>query len=243
MKNKKAKQTFANLPKFGCLYEGLLHIRTSYGRFSKTDTKEPTMKNKISIFFYLVCFNVVAQQNSITPNEEKRTFKNQGEQENYWAENFFKKEYKEEHHIKFTGQIVVQNSSSILFDNKTLQIWGTNRELFKIFENGIFYPQLLIGYEPAKKEIIPENVATNNLLNNLLQPSDTLKVSSFEELKFLESSPKVKRFRCWVYWPGSANPQVYLLELKNDKADDKTNFDFFIKEARLTFLKGAWIIL
>ncbi len=36
LKKQKAKQTFANLPKFGCTHEGLLRIYTSWWQFCRT---------------------------------------------------------------------------------------------------------------------------------------------------------------------------------------------------------------
>ena len=40
-----------------------------------------------------------------------------------------------------------------------------------------------------------------------------------------------------------ANPQVYLFELTNEKANEKTDWKSFIKNAKLTFVKEGWIII
>ena len=40
-----------------------------------------------------------------------------------------------------------------------------------------------------------------------------------------------------------ANPQVYLFELRNENATEKTDWEKWIKGSKLTFLKDGWIII
>lgn len=78
---------------------------------------------------------------------QKKEFKNQGDQENYWAEELFEQKYIEQSFEKFKGSISIIDKSNIEFDNKGLEFWSVKPELLEIFTEGIFYPQIIIGYE------------------------------------------------------------------------------------------------
>jgi len=79
------------------------------------------------------------------------------------------------------------------------------------------------------------------LFYNMTQ-NDTLTIGEFEELKFLSTTPTIKRFRFWEYRKWSANPQVYFIELTNTFANTSTDLASFINGATLTFVKQGWII-
>lgn len=150
--------------------------------------------------------------------ELKPPFKNQGEQENYWAQEHFKQKYLRQKHSRFTGNITVQNDSIMNFNFSILRIvTNKNNYYINIFKNGLIYPQLL-----NRKD---------------------LGISSVEELDFLSDNPKVKRFRFWAWQNNSRNPQVYLFELTNTKTDNHTSFGDFCKGATLTYLKDGWIVI
>ena len=188
--------------------------------------------------------NIYSQSDNLQAPCEERYFSNQGEQEDCWAAEFFKKEPTESYYLRFDGEINVENQNTINFGNKYLTYWDSENSLEKIFTNGIFYPQMLIGYDKVLK--LPPNDSLTlgeKLLAKLKDGSDTLKISNFEELKFLRTSPLIRKFRFWVYHSGTMNPQVYFIKLRNDKATTDTNIEDFIYGARLTFLKGAWIII
>lgn len=187
----------------------------------------------LCLFIFLVGFS------------QKREFKNQGEQENYWAEIVFEKDYKKQQYNKFNGNIEIVNDNKIKFDNKTL-IVHCQKEFLPIFTSGIFYPQLIIGNgennkilsKEEEEKLSPQDRFIYNLNRN-----DSFSVSIFEELSFLSKSPKIKRFRFWNSRPGSANPQVYFIELTNEKANEKTSLEKFIQNAELTFIKAGHIII
>jgi hypothetical protein len=194
---------------------------------------------KKNVFYLLLLFVFIA-------NGQKKEFKNQGEQENYWAEQLFEKEYVKQSFEKFQGKITTIDKTNITFDNKTLEFWDTKTELLQIFTDGIFYPQILIGKEEnikikSEEELKLLNQNESYLYN--LKRNDKLRISSFEELDFLSKSPKVKRFRFWNYSFGSMNPQVYFIELTNENAKEDTELSLFIRNAKLTFVKGGWIIM
>src|SRR3954463_16615440 len=94
------------------------------------------MRYKLSIILFLI---------TICVNAQAREFKNQGEQEDFWTEELFKNEYKEQAFEKFIGNISIIDENTVVFDNKTLYILTSSSEIREIFTAGIFYPQLLIG--------------------------------------------------------------------------------------------------
>ncbi|GLB48735.1 hypothetical protein [Neptunitalea lumnitzerae] len=144
-------------------------------------------------------------------------FTNQGEQEDYWAQELFKKEYTKKQYSKFVGEITNTGNKIRFGKFQFVELFDSNSDYNMIFEKGLFYPDIL-------------NVISLN-------------IGSLEELKFLSDNPKVKRFRFWLYRPNMANPQVYVFELTNYKATEKTDWKSFIKDAQLTFVKDGWIIL
>lgn len=171
-------------------------------------------------------------------------FANQGEQEDYWAEKLFYEKYKKETYKRFAGDIIVIDNNHIKFGNKILRGYFSP-ELKRIFTQGIFYPQIISGDSVVSKKNIEEiNKMTDGqrFFYNMTQ-NDTLHIGEFEELKFLSKSPTIKRFRYWKYRKGSANPQVFFIELTNMAADKSTDMENFIKGATLTFVKDGWIVM
>lgn len=176
---------------------------------------------------------------------QKREFKNQGEQENYWAEILFEKEYKKQNYNKFNGKIEIISDNKIKFENKDLIIYCP-KEYLSIFTTGIFYPQLVIGNTENNKILSSEEqkkLSSKERLKYNLNRNDSFSISAFEELAFLTKSPKTKRFRFWNIRPGFANPQVYFIELTNEKATEKTLLQEFIQNAQLTFIKAGHIVI
>ena len=178
------------------------------------------MRYLILILILTLTLNCKSQKSTVINEpitELKPPFNTQGEQEDYWAQELFKKEYKKKYYSKFNGEITrVENK--IRFEKvQYIELLDTNPEYNLIFEKGLLYPDILGGLG--------------------------LKIGSLEELNFLSNNPKVKRFRFWLYQWNSANPKVYLFELTNDKANEKTSWKSFLKNAKLTFIKDGWIII
>jgi len=185
------------------------------------------------IFNFFVCFS------------QNREFKNQGEAENFWAEKIFEKEYSRQQYDKFNGKIEVINDNEIKFENKTL-IVHCPKEYLSIFTTGIFYPQLIIGNEENNNILSSEEfekLSPEDKLKYSLSRNDSFNVSVFEELTFLNKSPKIKRFRFWNSRPGFANPQVYFIELTYGNAKKNTSLESFLKKAQLTYIKAGHIII
>ena len=89
----------------------------------------------IIILLTLTFISVDAQT---TDNKTKREFKNQGEQEDYWAEQLFEKEYSKKHFDKFKGDIVI-NGDGFIYGDKTFVVVNTPKELKSIFSSGLFW--------------------------------------------------------------------------------------------------------
>lgn len=201
------------------------------------------MKSITTIISLFMALSLNAQNSTVI---EAKDFKNQGEAEVYNSKKLFEEEYTKQTFEKFKGVISIESKSTIKFDDKTLLIWAFEPALLKIFTDGIFYPQLILGYEenlPVKTKKELDSLSKQKQLTYFLTRNDTLNISDFEELKFLSKSPKVKRFRFWVFHSGFMNPQVYFIELTNNKATKRTDIEAFISNAELTFLKAAWIII
>lgn len=171
----------------------------------------------------------------------KPPFQNQGEQEDYWAQEVFKNEYKKSKYEKYFGEIENIDNEKLIYDNKSFILYGVNDTLIKIFTEGILYPQLIDGGNSEIQK--SDTLSASIFLISEYARTDYLKITNLEELIFLSDSPKVKRFRFWLNRHTSSNPQVYLLELTNKDADSKTDLKEFIENSQLTFLKEAWIII
>lgn len=174
------------------------------------------MKIIIAVLSTMFCFglaNVFAQagqkHDTVAPK-----FENQGEQEVYWARQFFKREYKEQKFERFKGTIISVDDT-IVFLKDTLSIFNTDAELKAIFLNGILYPALIGGN----------------------------RISDIEELKTADLPPQKKRFALLLYHKLFLNPTKCFFELKNEQATASTGLTEFIKNANLTFFKLGWIMI
>jgi hypothetical protein len=199
------------------------------------------MKPLVIILF--LTFAILCQSQEST--ELKPPFKNQGEQEDYWAQELFKKEYKKTTYKVYTEKIERIDISKFTYDNKSFNVSVANKAIELIFTKGVLYPQLISGYttEPRKSDKELDSLSNTERYFYELKRGDNLTITDLEELTFLSGSPKVKRFRFWLSGPKSANPQVYLFELTNEKATEKTTLKKFIKNSKLTFLKAGWIVI
>ena len=171
----------------------------------------------ISLFFFVGCKPLTN-----TNPRHYSSFRNQGEQEDYWAKQLFEKEYKKYEYSKFSEEIKT-NNSEIQFGKiqciKYSDYSDSEYNKYKlIFEKGLLYPDIL--------------------------GVDTLDICCLKELTFLSNSPKIKRFR-FLLWETIGdtiimNPNVYLFELTNEKANIATGWEIFIENAKLTFIKYGW---
>lgn len=193
------------------------------------------------------------QVNTKKSTELKPPFKNQGEQENYWAQEFFKTKYEKQFYEKFSNDITETAINEIeeideiqlFYDNKSFKIYGIDKSLKLIFKKGLLYPQLFSGFstEPRKSEKELDSLSVSERVFYEMSRGDNLTISNLEELEFLSDSPKVKRFRFWLMFPKTVNPRVYLFELTNENADKNTELKEFLENSELTFLKVSNILI
>ncbi|MBS1528820.1 MAG: hypothetical protein JSU01_00815 [Bacteroidetes bacterium] len=187
-----------------------------------------------------------AQARANSSDTTKHEFKNAGEQENYWAEQLFKNEYQKRHFKKFHGEIII-NGNHYQYGSQVLTVYAPE-EFKPLFREGILYPDIIHGYFKPDKRIKIELSKTDTAkanpvpIKSILKP-DSLSLSAFEELKFLEKSPHQKRFRFWMFRKGFANPSVYFIELTNNKATRDTPISEFVQGVHLTFVEGGWVII
>jgi hypothetical protein len=213
------------------------------------------------IVFYLIVVSTNAQV--LTTNDApsnpsmtiKRDFKNAGEQEEYWAAELFKNSYKQQQYKKYNGTIL-NIKDGYCFKDVVLIVYKGNG-FREIFEKGIFYPEVLhrafdYGLKSKVRPSIDSGKYTTKDTDTPtttakamfdFPKTDTLKITDFEELKFLETTPKQRRFRFWLFTQGFGNPTVYFIELTNKQATVKTSITEFIKGAELTFCKEGWLII
>jgi hypothetical protein len=166
-----------------------------------------------------------AQQNpaGVSHIQQKDTthFENQGDQERYWTKQYFLLKYKLQHYDKYKGKVAQDEHSNFLYGNDSISVVKDDPILKAILLSGLLYPKLFSEFLYVK--------------------SPRVTLDDIEELPQLSTSPKVKRFK-YLLWPkGMLNPSVYLIEITNNNANNKTSLINFIKEAELTFLAQSWI--
>lgn len=196
----------------------------------------------ISILIILSSISVNAQ---ITVNEIKNGFKNQGEQENYWAEEAFKTKYKKQFFKRFHGTISLVNETTFTYRDRTLIVNDTNIELKTICKIGLLYPEIITGklrYKPlTKKELTAMTSEQKQLYDMVIQ--DGLTISNLEELRFLNTIPQIKRYSFLLFEKGFSNPTICYMELTNERALPSTSVVSFIEGSKLTFFKRGSIII
>ncbi|MBE9584075.1 hypothetical protein IM792_06425 [Mucilaginibacter sp. JRF] len=166
----------------------------------------------LSLFFCFLSLNGFSQ-NQLNDTDTPE-FKNQGEQEDYWAQKFFQKEYKELKYKAFAGNIT-HIDNVFIFGRDSIIVSDSDEKMNLIFSKGLLYPEIIFGYH----------------------------VSDIEELDFIKTSPKKRRFRFLLYTKGMHNPTVCFFELSNPKANGNMDMRDFIQNSTLTFFKRGWIMM
>ena len=189
-------------------------------------------KNVIIILFTLLtflmfqsCFNKLTRSGSLN-NKKSETpkFKNQGAKEKYDIKQIFMTRYQTQSFNNYAGKINIlntNNSSLISFDSVCVRLYledGKNKY------NKIFMTDLLSDQLPGLK-----------------WKNDTISVSNLEYLNYTNNLPTQRRFSFLVHNGFMLNPSVILIELTNKNSNRYTDFDKFIKGAKLTFFLNAWI--
>ncbi|MBK1896932.1 hypothetical protein [Chryseobacterium paridis] len=153
----------------------------------------------------------------------------------------FKNDYKKKTYPRFEGKIIVKDTQ-IQFDDKTIFYDKSDKTTGLILQQGLIYPQLLTDYQMEK--FIDESTDKTQKRFLRLQKNpragfdvNNVKLSNTVELAFVESNPKVKRFRMTCKDNKLGNLIQYLFELTNKNAGKETAMDEFIKNSTLTYLQ------
>jgi hypothetical protein len=160
----------------------------------------------------------------------------QERQEDRQAKIFIRKEYTKQNYNRFAGTITIIDDETYNYDDEVLKVFDTCKDLKKIFQKGIIYPEIFTG--PVKM-----GLERGKELELMIIRNDSLRISNLEELTFLKNTAKTKTFRFWLYAKGIINPTVYFIELSNETANRKTDLTTFINGSKLTFFKSGWLIL
>ncbi len=185
-------------------------------------------------------------------NPVKIDFKNEGQREDYEAEQFFIKNYKVEHYKKYEGPIVL-NDDDYAYKDAIIDR-PLSPEMRAILDKGIFYPYVMrqaYKYLPKIRVNKDSLIAWRKRDTSTVKPKifykfprmDSLRIYNFEKIKSLEKTPKQKRFRFWLFRKGFGNPTVCFMELTNKNAASEIDLLSFIDGAKLTFFQEGWIVI
>lgn len=140
---------------------------------------------------------------------------NNGEYEKYDLKIFFRTQYKKQSHPRYFGKITFTKGNDftcVKFDSIPINISENANKYNLLFTSGLISAQMFISLK-----------------------KDTNTICCFEELNYLKYPPTKKRFKFLVFEPTIFNPFVYLMELTNENANEKTDLETFIKDSKLTF--------
>lgn len=124
-----------------------------------------------------------------------------------FSKEIFESRYKKEHFKRFDGKIEIVNKNTIKFGLKTLTINIEKSSYKKIFEKGIFNPDIIFGKETTKtleKTALDTLSSFSKVLYNLTR-NDSLTICCVDELEKLNPNLQTKRFILWVFSINSMN--------------------------------------
>lgn len=155
-------------------------------------------------------------------------------------------------HDTFKGKISRLDSNTYKFDDKTLFVINTRRELFRIFDLGILYPDIInVNRNNVNSQtdtcdldsaVIVVDYNGNKTFNSIFG-SDSLKISNLRELNSKQSTFKIKKFSFILFRNGFENPTEYYVELINDKANENMDLEVFLNGARLKNIEKGSILI
>ncbi|KQC32436.1 hypothetical protein AAU57_03145 [Nonlabens sp. YIK11] len=200
----------------------------------------------LTVLVYSFVVTCQAQESNQGKVEKlKPPFENQGQQEDYWAQEFFNKHYIKVDYKKYPDSIKVSDNNVYVYGEKQFKVITSNNNFKSIFMLGLLYPQLIYGNinSAIKTASKIEALTVNEQFFYKLNKGENLTISEIEELSFLNPNNNVKRFRFWLSTQHMANPTVYLFELTNENVKEPSSLQDFISGSKLTFFKSGWLIL
>lgn len=188
------------------------------------------MKRQFSLILLLaLSINTFSQKKELT-NDKENIITQQ-----------FKNEYKKKKHKKFEGKITVKDTQ-VQFDDKTIFYDKSDKIMSALLKEGLIYPQLLTDYQMEKFIAETTDRTQKRFLRLQKNPRagfdvNNVKLNNTIELIYLESDPRVKRFKITCK-DSKLNTQIqYFIELTNKEADKEISLDEFIKGSTLTYLQ------
>ena len=198
-----------------------------------------------TISILLISSNLLLGQSDTTKKRINPLYiTTQGEQERYWAQEIFDKKYTAQYFELYKGKINTLTETTFDYDQSFISVNFPEKEYKILFEKGIFYPAVFAGYSDGRILEPPQlsgSINKSPVYN--FSRTDSLFVGIMEDLEFLNPSPKVKRFKLYLNRHGLINPSMYIFELTNEKATEKTSLLSFITDAKLTFFKFVSILI
>lgn len=187
------------------------------------------MKQVIAFgFFFLLLSGCrapqqVAKQRSVDNERlaDQTTFRNQGQQEEYWARKLFHEHYHARAYPRFGGSIRALPAADrrlFCYDRDTLQLVDVEPTFVPLFQQGVLYPLVDSSYYFSR-------------------------LSHVEELLNATNSPQRRRFTMLVWNRFIFNPTVYVFELTNAQATQQTTLSSFVQGAALSFIRVGWIMI
>ena len=170
------------------------------------------------------CYHKLVTGTIYNVENETPVFENQGAKEKYDIQQIFRNNYRKQSYDKYTGKIIIKNtkdSSLISFDSIYIRLNLKDKEnkYKKIFMSGLLLHQLPVYW--WKK--------------------DTLSIRGFEYLDYTNNLPTQRRYSFLVFNGHLMNPSLILIELTNKNSNLNTDFDKFIRGAKLTYFLNAWL--
>ena len=196
------------------------------------------------IFLSVSTTLLFSQSDSTKKRIDPNNISTQGEQEKYWAQKVFDGEYNPQFYELYKGGITYPSEKTFNYDGSIIRANFPETDYQIIFERGILYPSLFTGENDGrvlKNLEISDSQRKNSFF--ALWRTDSLYIGIMEDLQFLNPSNKIKRYKLYLGRPGLANSSMYIFELTNENATDKTELKTFLKEARLTYLKFVSILI
>lgn len=194
------------------------------------------LKFPVTLFFTFISVAVFSQTDSIKNRIDPKTITTQGQQEQYWAQEIFDKKYSVQHFEKYKGTVTVVSKNTFRYNENIITAGFHDEDLSPIFEKGIIYPAIFFGYNDGR--ILKVDKSSNFLARN-----DSLGISIVEELRFLNPSARIKRYKLYLWRPGFANASMYLFELTNENSTAATDLKTFLTGSNLTFLEFVSILM
>ncbi|WP_338392426.1 hypothetical protein [Fulvitalea axinellae] len=181
----------------------------------------------ITLFFFIICVSTTLAQG-----------KYQSSPDAFKSENYTKAEYPLYPKVERIDNVTYK------FGKRVIKVSAKEEQFHKIFEKGIFNPDVIFGTVSAKysknesKASSKKGKTFHDIFNN-----PNISVSYFDSLEKLDPNPKKKRFIFWVSREGMLNPTEYYLELYNGEAKKDTSWDEFVENAKMSFFKMGTIII